>query len=207
MKADIRSLILHEAFDSYFLACPYQKFSSSCLTADFERGKRPPVEYLADPASTSLANTYRRESLLSWQQASSSWLGAMLSRPVREGVLVEKFYSRSSSVVSRLVGGETLIIPVRSGVGDLASIYSLNEVGSFIWRSLDHPLSADSLAALLSCEFDVCREQAQTDLCHFLGELDTAGLLAVTDAQAVDRTPSEQMRCTRDGTGNGGSVS
>ena len=42
-------------------------------------------------------------------------------------------YVRSESVVSRVIAGETLIIPVRKGVGDLASIYSLNEVASTIW--------------------------------------------------------------------------
>ena len=39
-------------------------------------------------------------------------------------------YVRASSVVSRVIAGETLIVPVRGGVGDLASIYSLNEVAS-----------------------------------------------------------------------------
>lgn len=103
---------------------------------------------------------------------------------------MEQTYSRSPSVVCRVVGGETLIIPVRSGVGDLASIYSLNEVGSFIWRSLDHPLNLENLAGLLSREFEVDSELAQSDLQRFLDELNVAGLVAVGDQGAVDSTAS-----------------
>ena len=45
-------------------------------------------------------------------------------------------YIRSEAVVSRLIGGETLVVPVRGGVGDLASIYSFNEIGTMIWEAL-----------------------------------------------------------------------
>jgi hypothetical protein len=99
---------------------------------------------------------------------------------------LQQFYSRSPSVVSRLVGGETLIIPVRSGVGDLASIYSLNEVGSFIWRTLDRPVSLQNLAGLLAHEFEVEPDRAQSELSEFLEELNVAGLIAVTEQGAVD---------------------
>jgi len=55
----------------------------------------------------------------------------MLSEPE------EQLFTRSRSVVSRVVAGETLIVPVRGRVGDLASIYSFNATGSLIWRLLD----------------------------------------------------------------------
>ncbi|MBZ5689562.1 MAG: PqqD family protein [Acidobacteriia bacterium] len=46
---------------------------------------------------------------------------------------------RSQSVVARVVAGETLIVPVRARVGDLASIYSFNGTGSLIWKLLESP--------------------------------------------------------------------
>lgn len=39
-------------------------------------------------------------------------------------------YIRSDSVVSRVIAGETLIVPVRKGVGDLASIYCHTSVST-----------------------------------------------------------------------------
>ena len=47
----------------------------------------------------------------------------------------EKFI-RSQSVVARVVAGETLIVPIRGKVGDLASIYSFNGTGTLIWKLL-----------------------------------------------------------------------
>jgi hypothetical protein len=38
----------------------------------------------------------------------------------------EQILIQSHSVVARVVGGETLIVPIRGKVGDLASIYRLN---------------------------------------------------------------------------------
>jgi len=43
----------------------------------------------------------------------------------------EEVLVRSQAVASRTGAGETLIVPVRRKVGDLASIYSFNETGSF----------------------------------------------------------------------------
>ncbi len=62
-------------------------------------------------------------------------------------------YVRSDSVVSRVIAGETLIIPVRKGVGDLASIYSLNQVASSIWRAIAGPRSKEEIVQVIDREF------------------------------------------------------
>ena len=54
-------------------------------------------------------------------------------------MLEDEILVRSQSVVARVVAGETLIVPVRAKVGDLASIYSFNGTGSLIWNLLDAP--------------------------------------------------------------------
>ena len=41
-------------------------------------------------------------------------------------MLKEEIFVRSRAVVARVVAGETLIVPVRAKVGDLASIYSFS---------------------------------------------------------------------------------
>jgi len=43
-------------------------------------------------------------------------------------------YSKDKNLVARSIAGETLIVPVRSGVADLDYIYALNEVGSRVWQ-------------------------------------------------------------------------
>ncbi|MBZ5719038.1 MAG: PqqD family protein [Acidobacteriia bacterium] len=86
---------------------------------------------------------------------------------------------RSDAVVSRLIGGDTLVVPVRGGVGDLASIYSFNAVGTTIWGALAQPTSMQELASLIEREYEIGRDQAEQDLALFLGEMCSAGLITV----------------------------
>jgi len=89
---------------------------------------------------------------------------------------------RSKSVVSRRVSGETLIVPVRGKVGDLASIYSFNEVGSLIWQLLEIPREVCELVSAVEREYDVDPQQAQQDVSKFLNDVLSVGLIEVPDA-------------------------
>jgi Coenzyme PQQ synthesis protein D (PqqD) len=88
-----------------------------------------------------------------------------------------QMYVRSESVVSRVIAGETLIIPVRKGVGDLASIYSLNEVASVIWQAVTGPRSVEEIVATLHKEFTAEPDQIERDVRAFLDEMSSAGLI------------------------------
>ncbi len=50
-----------------------------------------------------------------------------------------KFYAKKNDFVTRDIGGETIIVPIRDHVGDLESIYSLNEVGTLIGTMIVSP--------------------------------------------------------------------
>ena len=89
---------------------------------------------------------------------------------------------RSMSVVSRRVSGETLIVPVRGKVGDLASIYSFNEVASLIWQLLELPRGVSELVSAVEREYDVDPQQAQQDVSKFLNDVLSVGLIEVPDA-------------------------
>jgi hypothetical protein len=89
----------------------------------------------------------------------------------------EQLFTRSRSVVSRVVAGETLIVPVRGKVGDLASIYSFNGTGSLIWKLLDAPQSLADLIDAVEREYEVEQEQAQKDVTRFLDDMLSVGLV------------------------------
>jgi hypothetical protein len=86
-------------------------------------------------------------------------------------------FVRSNSVVSRVIAGETLIIPVRRGVGDLASIYSLNPVASAVWQTIAKPCSMSEITDAIAHEFEGDRAQIEQDLQSFLSEMASAGLV------------------------------
>ncbi len=87
------------------------------------------------------------------------------------------YYVRSDSVVSRVIAGETLIVPVRKGVGDLASIYSLNEVASSIWQTITGPCSKEDIVRVVEQEFAGDRGQIEQEVESFLADMQSAGLI------------------------------
>ena len=95
-----------------------------------------------------------------------------------------ELYVRSDSVVSRVIAGETLIVPVSKGVGDLASIYSLNSVAGAIWEAVAEPTSQDDIVDRIAQEFDGDRGQIHSDVRAFLVEMESAGLVKLAGTAA-----------------------
>ena len=92
---------------------------------------------------------------------------------------------RSRSVVARVVAGETLIVPIRGKVGDLASIYSFNGTGTLIWKLLESPTTVSQLAVAVAQEYDVDSSQAERDVASFVGEMKAVGLVEVPASVAM----------------------
>jgi hypothetical protein len=86
-------------------------------------------------------------------------------------------FVRSDNVVSRVIAGETLIVPVRRGVADLASLFSFNQVGSTIWEAIEKPRTVDELVTVLADTYEVTPEKAREDLEVFLNEAQAAGVV------------------------------
>jgi Coenzyme PQQ synthesis protein D (PqqD) len=97
----------------------------------------------------------------------------------------DQVYVRSESVVARLVAGETLIVPVRARVGDLASIYSFNGTGTLIWKLLESPRTVSELASRVAQEYEVEAERAERDVTHFVEEMKAVGLVEAHQAVAM----------------------
>jgi hypothetical protein len=50
---------------------------------------------------------------------------------------LERCYEKDPSIVHRNIAGETILVPIRSHVADLESIYTLDEVAARIWELID----------------------------------------------------------------------
>jgi Coenzyme PQQ synthesis protein D (PqqD) len=97
----------------------------------------------------------------------------------------ENSFVRSQSVAARVVAGETLIVPVRARVGDLASIYSFNGTASLIWKLLESPRTVTELAAAVAQEYAVEPAQAERDVTNFVSEMKAVGLVEVPVSVAM----------------------
>jgi hypothetical protein len=94
----------------------------------------------------------------------------------------------SQEVVARVVGGETLIVPVRAKVADLASIYSLNGTGSLIWKLLGSPRTVAQLATAVAQEYEEAEPAlVERDVTDFVSEMKAVGLVEVSASVAMAR--------------------
>ncbi len=117
----------------------------------------------------------------------------------------DQVFVRSRAVVSRVVAGETLIVPVRGKVGDLASIYSFNETGSLIWKLLDTPRAVGEVVGAIAEEYQVDAEQVRQDVLRFMGEMRGVGLIEISQIEISPARISQiQMGATEDCAVEGG---
>ena len=89
-----------------------------------------------------------------------------------------------------MIGGETLIVPVRGKVGNLASIYSFSGTGCLIWQLLAAPRALTDLAGAVQREYGVRQEQAQREVTQFVAEMFSAGLIEVCPGVGMIATES-----------------
>ena len=80
-------------------------------------------------------------------------------------------FVRNQGVVARKIQGELIIVPIRRGVGDLNSLYTLNAVGAVLWDFMKESHTIGDMVARVCDEFDVTASQAQRDIEAFLDSL------------------------------------
>ncbi len=92
---------------------------------------------------------------------------------------LEKVYKKSDSIVSRKIADEFILVPIRQNVGDLESIYTLNESAARIWELIDGEISVGEIREKIVDEFEVTPEEAEKDLMEHLQQLE--GIKAVIE--------------------------
>jgi hypothetical protein len=96
----------------------------------------------------------------------------------------QQLFIRSQSVVARVVARETLIVPIRGKVGDLASIYRFNATGTLVWKCLESPRTLEELADALAREYKIDLADAKQDIGKFMSEMQSVGLVDVLPEHA-----------------------
>lgn len=95
---------------------------------------------------------------------------------------LDRSFSKSGELTTRAISGETLIVPVRGRVGDLDSIYTLNEVGTRIWGMINSEVKVGEIVEAVSREYEVSREEAERDVVELIDSLAEAGLIRASES-------------------------
>ncbi|OIP28964.1 MAG: hypothetical protein COW04_11000 [Deltaproteobacteria bacterium CG12_big_fil_rev_8_21_14_0_65_43_10] len=91
----------------------------------------------------------------------------------------EKIYKKDDSIVYRKIADEFIMVPIRQNVGDLESIYTLNETAARIWELIDGKVKVRKIKERIVEEFEVTPEEAEKDIIEHLRQLE--GIKAIVE--------------------------
>ena len=82
-----------------------------------------------------------------------------------------------SGFVRRMVGDSHMVVPVGTRTRDVPGVIALTESGALLWERLEQGATEDELVHALLAEYEVERDQAETDVRSFVTELRDKGVL------------------------------
>ena len=84
---------------------------------------------------------------------------------------IDQVFRKNENFVFRQIDDETILVPIKDNLGDMGSIYNLNEVGAFVWEQLDGQKTLSDINEMLTDEFDIPEEESKEDLIEFINQL------------------------------------
>lgn len=87
----------------------------------------------------------------------------------------KELYTRNPDFIFRKIVDEMILVPIHKNVADMDAIFTLNEVGAFVWAKIEQPCSLDEIQKSLADEFDADPKIIQSDLRQFLTEMVSLG--------------------------------
>lgn len=80
--------------------------------------------------------------------------------------------SRNPDVLFSDLGEKIMMMSMKSG-----NYHELDQIGSLVWREIEHPIQISALQATFSARYNVPKEQCLTDLMGFLDDLSELDLI------------------------------
>lgn len=85
-------------------------------------------------------------------------------------------YQKDPNIVSRVIDGEIILIPIKQKLADVNAMYLLrDDVSVRIWELIDGRKNIREIGDIISNEFEVGPEQAKKDITEFLKQLEKIG--------------------------------
>lgn len=91
---------------------------------------------------------------------------------------LDQRFQKDTSIVSQEIAGEVILVPVRQSVGELESIYTLNETAARTWSLIDGQHTLGEIHQQIMAEYDVDEDQAKQDLFELVDQLQQLGAIA-----------------------------
>lgn len=66
---------------------------------------------------------------------------------------LEQKIERNPDFIFRMILDEAILVPIRKNIADLNALYTLNDVGAFVWQQLDQPQTLGEIQTNLLTEY------------------------------------------------------
>ena len=83
----------------------------------------------------------------------------------------KKVFRKNGEIVTRTIGGETLLVPIRGKLADMQRIFSLNAMGEIIWLQLDGKKPLGEIRDDILKSYDAEMKDIETDIREFVSAL------------------------------------
>ncbi len=81
-------------------------------------------------------------------------------------------YTPSEKVVSRIIKGRLIIVPIEDGVADLNDVmFSFNETGTKIWECMENKLNLEQICTALAEEYDADMDRIEKSVLKLVNTL------------------------------------
>jgi len=87
-------------------------------------------------------------------------------------ITIDSIVSSNKKIVTAEMDGETVMMSIETG-----KYYNLGKTGSVIWGMLKEPTGVGNIIDTLLEKYQVGREQCETEVLAFLGQMYREGLL------------------------------
>lgn len=84
---------------------------------------------------------------------------------------LEQKIDRNPDYIFRMILDEAILVPIRKDVADMNALYTLNEVGAFIWQQLDQSQTLEEIQSRLLAEYAVDPETLLQDLEAYITDM------------------------------------
>lgn len=93
------------------------------------------------------------------------------------GNMQRKVYRKNVDVVTRRIGNELFLVPIKGNIADMQRIFTLNPVAEYIWQHIDEK-NITEIRNEITEQFDIEKERVDADIQEFIMELLEAELIS-----------------------------
>ena len=90
---------------------------------------------------------------------------------------LQRVYQKNPDVVFRIIAGEAILVPLSKETQTVGRLFTLNEVGSFIWGKIDGKRTLEDISSEIQKEYDVTPKIVMEDLTELIISLKKVGAI------------------------------